>query len=476
MTNKLKALLSPFRYAEKEDGGIVIQRLLDKTKEYVIVPEGVTAIAQDAFQEATALKKLYLPATLKYIGQMVFWHCPGLEEIHLGSLDNYLRINFNDTLSHPVNFYENGKLITSYTFPEGTVKIPDYAFAGMGSLKEIVIPEGVREIGRYTFSYCGLTTLTLPSTLQAFGSYAFWSNSALKEVTVPEGITALSYASFGCCSALSEIRLPKTLRTIETDSLEYTAITELDVPPRVTEIGNSAFRECHNLTRVTIPQNVTKIGDYAFYRCTALKELSLENGLISIGSNAISNCDSLTELTIPRTVRSISHYAFAANPRLKRLYLPPYNVTLGHGIVANCPSLREISTDGYAYVNKTLIPLKPYDETMGALTMTVDDASYLASMPIPRQIDVFRLKMLTVREIDDCEIGRSLIMKTLTQSEPDSLLVKGGVIVGVILDGITVLIGETKIIYHGEDNNGAGTKSMTEYATLMIARMDIPAV
>jgi len=34
MTNKLKALLSPFRYTEQEDGGIVIQRLLDKTKEY----------------------------------------------------------------------------------------------------------------------------------------------------------------------------------------------------------------------------------------------------------------------------------------------------------------------------------------------------------------------------------------------------------------------------------------------------------
>jgi len=472
MTNKLKALLSPFRYTEQEDGGIVIQRLLDKTKEYAIVPEGVTAIAQDAFQDATALKKLYLPATLTYIGRMVFWHCPKLEEIHLGSLESYLQIHFDDFLSYPVSFYENGELITGYTSPEGTVKIPDHAFAGMGSLKEVIIPEGVREIGKYTFSYCGLTSLTLPSTLVSLGSYAFWANEALTEVAIPEGVTSLSYGSFGCCSSLAKISLPKTLKEIATDSLEYTAIREMDIPPRVTSIGENAFRECHKLKRVSIPENVETIGNYAFYRCTSLAEITMEAGLLSIGINAISHCDSLTELTIPRTVKTIAHCAFAANPRLEKLHLPPYNVKLGQGIISGCPALCEVSTDGYAYVNKTLIQIRPYEEKMGTLTMSVDDASYLATLPIPRQIELFRLKMLTVREIDDCEVGRSLIMKTLTQSEPDALLTKGGVIVGVMINGTTVLAGETKMIYYGEDNNGAGTKSMSEYATLMIARMD----
>ena len=472
MTNKLKALLSPFRYTVTEKGGIAIERLLDKTQEYVIIPEGVTVIWDRAFEGATCLKKLYLPKTLRYIGTMVFWDCRDLREIHLGDLDAYMKIRFEDFPDKSLNYYQDGKLITSDAVPEGTKKIPDFAFCGMGSLKEVILPEGLEEIGRYAFAYAGLEAVTLPRSLKTLGSYAFWSNAALTEVEIPEGITQLSYAAFGCCSSLSEIKLPKTLRELATESLKYTAIKELTVPPRVTRLGDNLCRECHNLEKVTIPENVETIGDYAFYRCTALKELSMENGLISIGINAISHCDSLVELTVPRTVKSIGHNAFSANPRLEKLHLPPYTVSLGQGIVSGCPSLVEISTDGYAYVNGALIQIRAYEETMGKILMSVDDASYLATLPIPRQIDLFRLKMLTVREIDDCEVGRSLIMKTLTQSVPDALLTKGGVIVGVIVGGVTVLAGETKQIYYGEDNNGAGTKSMSEYATLMIARTD----
>lgn len=472
LTNKQLALLSPFRYTVAKNGSIAIDRLLDTSKEYAVIPEGVTVIRNDAFRDAKSLKKLYLPTTLRYIGETLYWHCPNLEEIHLGSLDAYLRIEFHDFPSKPLRFYENGKLIESYTVPEGTTKIPDYAFAGMGSLTEVILPDGLREIGDYSFAYCGLQKLALPKSLKSFGSYAFWANASLKEVSLPEGITELSYGSFGCCSSLHSISLPKTLTVVGSDSLQYTAIRSLKLPPRVTRIGANACRECHSLTRVTIPESTVSIDNYAFYRCTALSEITMENGLLAIGINAVSHCDALTELSIPRSVKTIAHNAFAGNRSLKKLYLPPYGVTFGQDIVTGCPALREVSTDGYAYVNNTLIKLTPYEKSMGELTMTVDDASYLATMPIPKQINAFRLKILTVREIDGDEVGRSLVIKTLAQGKVDTLLVKGGVIVGAIVDGVTVFLNETKETYHGEDNNGAGTKGMTEYATLMLARMD----
>ena len=52
LSNKLKALLSPFRYVTTDKGGIRIERLLDKSQTSVIVPEGVTVIDYRARLEA----------------------------------------------------------------------------------------------------------------------------------------------------------------------------------------------------------------------------------------------------------------------------------------------------------------------------------------------------------------------------------------------------------------------------------------
>lgn len=472
LSHKLKALLSPFRYTEASDGGIRILRLLDKSATTAIVPEGVTEIGSHAFEDARTLEKLYLPATLKRIGSMVFWGCRSLTEIHLGSIDSYIQVEFGDYLSYPVDFYENGKLITSYTFPEGTLSISDGAFSGMGSLKEVILPEGMTHIGRYAFSYCGLTSITLPKSLKTLGSYAFWSNHNLTEAELPRSVRVLSYAAFGCCLNLSRIRLYGTLTVIESEALLHTALTEIDIPEGVERIGDNVFRDCQKLTRVSIPDTVEHIGDYAFYHCPALAEVKLETGLKRIGNSAFADCASLRELTVPRSVTSIGHSAFAGNPSLEKIYLPPYDVALGSDILANCPSLFEVSTDGYVYLNGKLLKLIPYEDRMGTVDMSVEDASFLATLPIPKQVDHFRLKVLKIREIDECEAGRSLLMKALMQSDVESLIVKGGVIVGVFVDGTNVLAGETKQTYYSEDNNGAGTKGLREYATLMLVRFE----
>ena len=51
-------------------------------------------------------------------------------------------------------------------------------------------------------------------------------------------------------------------------------LTQINIPPTVTSIGNNAFRSCSNLTQITIPSSVISIGDCAFYDCFELKEIS----------------------------------------------------------------------------------------------------------------------------------------------------------------------------------------------------------
>lgn len=87
--------------------------------------------------------------------------------------------------------------------------------------------------------------------------------------------------------------------TISYDNKEYV----------VTEIGNKAFNNSHNLTSITLPTTITKIGSYAFSCCEKLKDLELPESLETIEPWAFFNC-MLTNLVIPTTLKKIGSSAF----------------------------------------------------------------------------------------------------------------------------------------------------------------------
>jgi hypothetical protein len=80
----------------------------------------------------------------------------------------------------------------------------------------------------------------------------------------------------------------------------------------VTNIGDSAFKDCTSFTSVIIPDSVTNIGNSAFSGCSSLTSIEIPNSVTSIGAGAFYNCSLLTSIEIPASVASIGSLAVAA--------------------------------------------------------------------------------------------------------------------------------------------------------------------
>ena len=90
-------------------------------------------------------------------------------------------------------------------------------------------------------------------------------------------------------------------------------VTYMDIPRKVTAIGDMAFYYCIGLTSVSIPNSVTSIGDAAFASCYRLSTITIPNSVTTIGYAAFMGCDGFRSVTIPSGVKTISDNAFACD-------------------------------------------------------------------------------------------------------------------------------------------------------------------
>ncbi len=96
-------------------------------------------------------------------------------------------------------------------------------------------------------------------------------------------------------------------------------IRNVVVNGNVSKIGNYAFYKYPNLKSVVLGEGVKEVGDRTFYECTLLSELSLPESLEQIGQKFVSysdygcsffNCTSLREITLPVNLKLIGSAVF----------------------------------------------------------------------------------------------------------------------------------------------------------------------
>ena len=112
---------------------------------HIQIPDSVEVINNMAF-ELTNLNSVHLPKNLKKIGVMAF----------AGTSLSYIESKSSNFKVENMTIYSgNGKELIQYyghdervVIPNTVVKIADYAFACAYSIRELIIPDSVEEIGK----------------------------------------------------------------------------------------------------------------------------------------------------------------------------------------------------------------------------------------------------------------------------------------------------------------------------------------
>lgn len=182
-------------------------------------------------------------------------------------------------------------------------------------LAEVVIEDGVTEIGKDVFQGCvGLTNVTIPDSVKKIGTWSFYMCKGLKNVDIPANVeigdssfrqsgleqVTVSGGSVGNYAFHRSEDLKKITVNCETIGEEAfsgcDSLTDITLGENVKTLGDKAFYTCDALERVEIPSTVTDIGEKTFYSCPALKEAIIRAGTVKAGT--FYNCRALTTLVI----------------------------------------------------------------------------------------------------------------------------------------------------------------------------------
>lgn len=139
--------------------------------------------------------------------------------------------------------FENCELITYVSIPNSVTSIGYKAFYYCTSLVSVNIPTSVTSIGEYAFQYCdSLTTITIPGNIRAVGSYTFADCLSLKTVRILEGVNRIERNAFQDCASLENIYLPQSLRSIYSFAFDgCSSLFLITIPQNVDRIEIFAF-------------------------------------------------------------------------------------------------------------------------------------------------------------------------------------------------------------------------------------------
>lgn len=284
----------------------------------LVIPDGVTIIEPNTFNGFKSIETVTVPADVDSIGNNAFLGCTNITKVTAHDVASWCGIHFGNTM-----ILQNGTVMML----SNPVCISQNLYIGNERLTELIIPEGVEEIGYSAFSRClGITKVSLPSTLKKVGADAFadCTDIQIANITSLQDYCSIDFGNPGA-NPFQDYMMHRAFTWMLING-DYIRDKEfLNIPEGLTEIKPSTFAKVDNNSSVIIPASVSKIGSYAFYTSVNNLNKVFINGHISdMGEYAFGNCPYIGTLYVddanPDSIPENAFYNY---------YHPSNNVTLG---------------------------------------------------------------------------------------------------------------------------------------------------
>jgi len=292
------------------------------------IPDGVTAIADEAFWLCTAMTSVTIPDSVREIGSGAFEGCTGL---------------------------------TALTIPKSVTDIAEEAFCYCTGLASITVASGnpvyhsagnclIKTKAKTVIQGCNQSVIPADGSVTAIADEAFFGCIGLTEVRIPATVTRIGEGAFACCTGLTSLTVERGNPVyhsadnclIETATKTLVQGCTPSIIPRdgsVTAIGDGAFRGFMGLGSISLPASVTGIGDGAFKGCTDLFSVELPTSVKSIGWEAFAHCTALTAVLFPAGMTSIGDEAFSGCTALTAIMIPESMEYIGEWAFYHCEKL-----------------------------------------------------------------------------------------------------------------------------------------
>ncbi len=257
----------------------------------VTIAETVTSIGIYAFDDCYEIKELTMPVSANLPRNYAFGGCQSIEKLTLtagtGVMQNFSSesSNYSKTQYWYTPWYESRAALKEIVIEDGVTNIGDYAFNYNTHLESIRIPASVTTIGDSAFNstYNELTDVYYSSTQENWNKVSIGSNNEQLTSAALHTVTA----SGTCGDNL-------TWSLYDTGRLEIIgtgAMTSWTSPNKAPWYD---YRT--EINEIIIGEGVTSVGKFAFTSCTAQKSVSIPESVTSIEASAFGNSRNITDV------------------------------------------------------------------------------------------------------------------------------------------------------------------------------------
>ena len=219
----------------------------------ITLSESLETIGESAFFGCVALKEINIPSSVSYIGYDAFSGCSGLTKIGVQENSKYFAsvdgVLYNEAVTE-LYCYPQSKAATSFVMPKTVEKVHWGAFEQNKNLKSITVNFiGTEHNGEFSTGFASVFGDEVPSNvetvvlkeIETVPANAFYGCTSIKKIVLPESVTEIGEGAFSGCTSLTSVNIPKGVKAIGDGAFKNcTSLKKITLPKGVSQ-GKDVF-------------------------------------------------------------------------------------------------------------------------------------------------------------------------------------------------------------------------------------------